>query len=88
MFHLQSETTKLAHSMAKSSGNNRQGPWPECIGLSGSDCVRLIEENAEDVRGRVHVVPADGMVTMDYRTDRVRVFVDKNGFVQTAPSRG
>lgn len=56
------------------AGANREGPWPQCIGLSGQQCVRLIEANAEDVRGKVFIVPADSMVTMDFDTSRVRVW--------------
>lgn len=67
---------------------NHQGPWPECLGLAGDDCVQLIESAAEDVRGRVYIVPPDSMVTMDFREDRVRVYVNDKNIVEKAPQRG
>jgi hypothetical protein len=78
----------MTQPMIGGTGNKRQGPWPECIGKSGSDCVSLIESFAPDVQGHIFVVPADGIMTMDFRMDRVRVFVDENGIVQKSPSRG
>jgi hypothetical protein len=36
----------------------------------------------------VHTVPSGAMVTMDYRTDRVRVYVDQQGKVVAAPGVG
>jgi Potato inhibitor I family len=65
-----------------------QGPWPECVGKTGQECVALIEEQAPDVKGNVFVIPYGSMVTMDYRSNRVRVFVDEQGVVVKPPSRG
>jgi hypothetical protein len=36
----------------------------------------------------VHVVPENSMVTMDFREDRVRIFVDGEGKVVSAPTLG
>jgi hypothetical protein len=36
----------------------------------------------------VQIVPAGSMVTMDYRTDRVRVRVNQQGKVTSPPSVG
>jgi hypothetical protein len=71
-----------------SDAGGSSGPWPECVGKTGSQCVAIIEEQAPDVRGNVFVIPEGSMVTMDYRTDRVRVFVDEAGTVKTPPQRG
>jgi hypothetical protein len=65
-----------------------EGPWPECVGKTGTECVAIIERVAPDVRGNVFVIPHGSMVTMDYRTDRVRVFVDEGGVVVQPPHRG
>jgi hypothetical protein len=64
----------------------RQGPWPECVGKSGDDCASLIQSNAPDAN--VQIVPWDSMVTMDFRTDRVRVWTNEAGVVDKIPSRG
>lgn len=68
--------------------DSSQGPWPECVGKTGQECVALIEEQAPDVKGNVLIVPHGSIVTMDYRTNRVRVFVDEQGVVVKPPSRG
>jgi hypothetical protein len=65
---------------------NREGPWPSCVGMSGEACQAMIESMANDVT--VQVVSQDAMVTMDFRTDRVRIFVDDSGVVTRTPSRG
>lgn len=68
---------------------NKEGPWPECIGQTGEACKALIEAMAgDDVRGNVFVLAENSLMTMDFRTDRVRIFVDSNGLVQKAPGRG
>lgn len=36
----------------------------------------------------VHTVPEGSMVTADYRLNRVRIWVDKNGNVAREPQRG
>jgi hypothetical protein len=70
------------------SESKREGPWPECVGLAGEECQRIIEAHAVDVRGNVFLVDQDMMVTMDFQTDRVRIFVDADGNVAKTPSRG
>jgi hypothetical protein len=64
------------------------GPWPECIGWTGEECCHAITQTVPDVQGRCYVIPAGSMVTMDYVTTRVRVFVDENKIVTKAPMRG
>lgn len=64
----------------------QQGPWPKCIGMSGRDCVEYIEGNAKDVN--VVLVREGAIVTEDFKTDRVRVWVGRDGTVSNAPARG
>lgn len=65
-----------------------QGPWPDCLGLGGEDCQHIIEKYAPDVKGNIYILPEDGIVTMDYRTDRVRIFVNSEQMVIKIPDRG
>lgn len=66
-----------------------EGPWPECVGISGTDCKTLIESYADDLTAdHIFIVPNDAMMTMDFRTDRVRILVDDNGLVTKIPNRG
>jgi len=55
--------------------------------MAGENCVSYIEENTGD-EFSVVLIPYGSMVTEDFRTDRVRVFVDENDIVFAAPSRG
>jgi len=76
--------------MVGGSEARREGPWPACLTqkMTGSECVRYIETYADDVRGNVKLVQPDMMVTMDFRTDRVWVYVDADGYVSMVPKRG
>ena len=58
------------------SQNNKRGlfVWPQL-----TNCVVVVQAMC---------IPEGSMVTMDFRTDRVRVFVDGQGKVAQAPHRG
>ena len=60
--------------------------WPELIGASGDQAKAAILK--DDSKLQVDVLPQDAMVTMDYRLDRVRVFVGDDGKVARAPRKG
>lgn len=69
----------------------------ECESLEGRSWLGLVGEDGEsakttiehDVPGvHVYVIPQDSPVTMDYRLDRVRIFVNDNGEVSSAPTIG
>jgi len=66
--------------------SNKNGPWPECVGKSGDECRELILAADPDVT--VQILSKDSMMTMDFRTDRVRILVDDDGIVAITPSRG
>lgn len=63
-----------------------QGPWPTCVGMEGTQCKELILAAAPEVE--VQIVPDDAFMTMDFRTDRVRIMVNEKGFVTQIPDRG
>lgn len=48
--------------------------WPEVLGLPAKEAKEIILKDMPDAH--VAVVPVGSMVTMDFRTDRVRIFVD------------
>jgi Potato inhibitor I family len=75
--------------MVGGSESKREGPWPECLGWTGSKCQRYVESYGDEkLRGHVHIVPAGSMVTMDFDTDRVRIYVDEADLVNKIPRRG
>ncbi|CAF1059388.1 unnamed protein product [Adineta ricciae] len=57
--------------------------WPELLGTNGQEAVNIIKK--ETGFSQVVAIRAGSMVTMDYRNDRVRVYVDKNGIVTRTP---
>jgi len=60
--------------------------WPEFEGKDGMEAEAGIKK--ENPNLAVHIMPENAPCTMDYRTDRVRIFVDKDGKVISTPSIG
>ncbi|OMO78414.1 Proteinase inhibitor I13, potato inhibitor I [Corchorus capsularis] len=60
--------------------------WPELVGVNGEAAAAVIMEENPKV-GAV-IVKEGMMVTMDFRCDRVRVWVDKCGIVKEIPHIG
>mmetsp|Transcript_616 Transcript_616/g.822 ORF Transcript_616/g.822 Transcript_616/m.822 type:complete len:106 (-) Transcript_616:126-443(-) len=73
---------------ADDSNNNSQGPWKRCVGMTGEECQEYIKRTVPDLEDRVYIIGHDQMATMDYRLDRVRIFVNENGVVERVPKRG
>jgi hypothetical protein len=55
--------------------------------MTGEACLKFIQAAASDLQV-VQIVSEDAFMTMDYRTDRVRILVNAQGFVTHIPSRG
>lgn len=62
--------------------------WPEMMGMVATAAKAQLE--AELPAGsHVYLVPQGSMMTMDFRTDRVRIIYDKNtGLVDSPPRVG
>lgn len=71
---------------SREMNDGKKDKWPEHLGELGTDASVKIQEAFPNLR--VSVLPEDAMVTMDFRLDRVRVFVDSNGRVSKVPSLG
>ncbi|KAJ4836291.1 hypothetical protein Tsubulata_008020 [Turnera subulata] len=57
--------------------------WPELVGAKGEEAAAIIEKENPNVNA---IIVLEGSpITLDYRCDRVRVFVDENGIVVSAP---
>jgi len=53
--------------------------WPELVGLTGEEAkAKILQERPELT---VEIKPELGPCTMDYREDRVRIFVNNDGKV-------
>lgn len=60
--------------------------WPELVGMTAEEAERKIKEEKPELK--IHIIPPNSMVTMDYRLDRVRLFVDESGKVAQEPRLG
>jgi hypothetical protein len=60
--------------------------WPELVGMPGEDAKAYLKDL--DPSLRVYLVPPGGLVTQDYREDRVWVYVDEDGLVMATPAIG
>ncbi|KAK1297735.1 hypothetical protein QJS10_CPB15g02002 [Acorus calamus] len=60
--------------------------WPELVGVKGDVAVTTIK--AENPSLDVFTVKKGSIVTADYRSDRVRVWVDECGVVYEVPRIG
>lgn len=84
--YIQQQASRVATPSFSSS--HKEGPWPACKGMDGAACCALIEGYAVDIRGQCLIIPENSFVTMDFRSTRVRVFVDNDNVVTSIPSRG
>nr|XP_043612139.1 subtilisin inhibitor-like [Erigeron canadensis] len=60
--------------------------WPELVGMKAEDAEKKIKE--EMARAKVHIIPQDSFVTMDFVSSRVRLFVDSSQNVVRPPRIG
>jgi len=58
------------------------GPWPECLGWDGEDCMTYIQTLAPEVKSLHQVRP------VDKDPHRVYIIVDEYGVVAMNPHRG
>ena len=85
----QSQASIVRMPLIGGTESKREGLWPECVGKTGEECKILIEATgSDDFKGNVHVLPEDAVVFLDFRTDRVYIFVDGDGLVVEIPHRG
>jgi len=60
--------------------------WPELVGVEGKVAEATIQR--ENPLVNAVIVPEGSFVTADFRCDRVRVWVDKDGIVYQVPIIG
>jgi hypothetical protein len=61
--------------------------WPELVGKLGTEAAETIKAERPDLT-EVTIRPKDSMFTMEYREDRVRIFIDTDNKVVSAPTTG
>ena len=68
--------------------NTPRRQWPELVGKTGEEAKEVVLATGGPDIKTVDIIPADSMVTTDFRTDRVRIFVDAGGRVVRTPIVG
>jgi hypothetical protein len=69
------------------AGKEKSSSWPELVGLSGEEAKAILAGLYGD-KYMVQVVEFGDPTTMDYRTDRIFLFVDVDGMVMLTPTVG
>jgi hypothetical protein len=60
--------------------------WPELVGMLGGEAEIALKATHPD--WKIDLIEEGSMVTMDYREDRVRIWIDDDGKVARAPTIG
>jgi len=76
-----------AADAAPAADTSTKTEWPELVGQAGDAAEAAIRKERPDLAA-VESLPEDAMVTMDFREDRVRVFVNADGTVARPPKIG
>ena len=61
--------------------------WPELVGVKGEVAEKKVKEENPSIKSTV-IVAEGSFVTLEFRCDRVRVWVDEKGFVTKVPKIG
>ncbi|CAI5528801.1 unnamed protein product [Closterium sp. Naga37s-1] len=62
--------------------------WPEVVGMTGEKARNYILTSMPECNWDVKIIPYGRPVTKDYRTNRVRIFVDTENIVRVLPNIG
>ncbi|KAJ9185243.1 hypothetical protein P3X46_004900 [Hevea brasiliensis] len=84
----QSKPSILPGTYGQLPGSNSAAKttWPDLVGLMAEEAERKIKEDFP--RAQIQVVQPDCFVTMDFKQDRVRLYVDSSGKVARIPKIG
>lgn len=63
--------------------------WPECVGMTAADARdHILSHTGPQPITSIPIVHEHDMVTADYRTERVRLWVNDEGVITLVPTRG
>ncbi|CAN6331117.1 unnamed protein product, partial [Urochloa humidicola] len=72
--HITNKRRSTMSSVDATTGGEKKTSWPEVVGLPVEEAKKIILKDMPDAD--IVVLPAGSPVTMDFRSNRVRVFVD------------
>jgi len=88
--HLQNQSSQLSSSIVAPpmiAMAKRQGPWPDCLGVTSDNCKDLIRSTSSG-DFEIVVVLQGSEVSSTFEQNRVQIFVDESGIVKAIPKRG
>jgi hypothetical protein len=80
-------TTKPTTPTSTNVDTSNKKKWPELYQTDGEIAKAVIQSERPDLK-YVDIVPDDSIVTSDYDTSRVRIFVNSDGIVTSIPKIG
>ncbi|CAN1142568.1 Subtilisin inhibitor 1 [Linum perenne] len=83
---LEEPTQPLQSKQIAGFQGRSKSQWPELVGLPAEEAQAKIKQDMEGAL--VQVVPPNHFVTMDFRRNRVRLYVDSEGKIARAPIIG
>mmetsp|Transcript_17770 Transcript_17770/g.48345 ORF Transcript_17770/g.48345 Transcript_17770/m.48345 type:complete len:113 (+) Transcript_17770:199-537(+) len=91
-FYIKNRSTQVSGSIVpmpmigEVNGVNREGPWPECVGLSFEECSERIDSYTKD--GVEIEMSFERIKPNDFNPKRVVIFVDEDEIVTSIPHKG
>ncbi|XP_057459141.1 subtilisin inhibitor CLSI-I-like [Lotus japonicus] len=80
------EPLPRSYNQLLGTNNPQKTSWPELVGVTTEEAERKIKEEMSGVE--IQVVPPGSFVTADFKTQRVRLYVDESGMVTRTPGIG
>lgn len=74
------------HNTQSKSSINHHGQWSHLVGKHVDHVEAIIHKESPELQ--IYKLRDGSPVTMDFRTDRIRIFIDENGNVTKAPIIG
>lgn len=68
------------------NNNPTKTSWPELVGVTAEEAEKKVKEEVTGIE--IQVVPPGNFVTADFRTNRVRLYVDEANKVIRTPGIG
>ena len=84
-------TTTSSKKLSAAELVKRDGPWPECVWMTGTECadhIRSFVEKDAHVFQLMDETDNTGNAVSTFDLNRIIIYVDNNDAVQQTPARG
>ncbi|XP_015932365.1 subtilisin inhibitor CLSI-I [Arachis duranensis] len=80
------EGLPMSYNQLMGSNNPKKTSWPELVGTTSEEAKKKIKEEMGEAD--IQLIPPGYSVTFDFRSQRVRIYVDESDKVIRTPSIG